>query len=196
MVFTSQRLRFEYPRESLSDELAGWLCDLDNQRLMSPTLPYPRDPATILARIRSSHPAPFTGAGNAYELAICLPESPAPVGIAGLYSVDFTHSTAEIGVSLLRPDLQGKGLGREAHERWLEYAFDDMGFQRLTGSVKSINPRAIAVAHQIGMTTEGVLRSHRVAAGTRIDIVLLGILRDEWVERRSVRETGEAAGRS
>lgn len=180
-MFNSQHLQFSYPNAAKSIELVSEICSLDNQRLMSPLLPFPRDPALILGRIRSSHPAPFTGAPGAYEMAISESGQDEPhIGIAGLYSVNFEHSTAEMGVSILRPPAQGRGLGQEAHERWVEYAFQDIGLERLTGTAKSTNERAIKVALRLGMKQEGTLRSHRFVAGERIDLVMLGLLRSEW----------------
>jgi RimJ/RimL family protein N-acetyltransferase len=179
-MFGSERLLFSYPHDAESGRLAEWLCDLENVRLMSPLLPYPRNPRQVLDRLRTGHAAPFTGAPGAYELSISMHDRAEPVGIAGLYSIDQGHSVAEIGVSLLDPELQGRGLGFEAHQRWVRYAFEDLGFQKLTGTVKSSNTRALELAKKLGMQTEGILRSHRYVSGARIDLVLLGFLREEW----------------
>lgn len=180
-MFRSENLRFHYPTEAECSDIAGQLSDLEVMRLMSPLLPFPANPSDIARRVDSGEPAPFTGAARSYELAISELEGPlGVVGIAGLYGVDLAHSTAEIGVSILNPSCQGRGLGVEAHLRWIRYAFEDLGLERLTGSAKGTNQRAIAVAKRIGMQEEGRLRSHRFVAGQRIDIVLLGILRDEW----------------
>lgn len=179
-MFGSERLLFSYPHDAESGRLAEWLCELENVRLMSPLLPYPRNPRQVLDRLRAGHAAPFTGAPGAYELSISTHDRAEPVGIAGLYSIDQGHSVAEIGVSLLDPELQGRGLGFEAHQRWVRYAFEDLGFQKLTGTVKSSNTRALALAKKLGMQTEGILRSHRYVSGARIDLVLLGLLREEW----------------
>ncbi|MGA8744967.1 MAG: GNAT family protein [Solirubrobacterales bacterium] len=179
-MFGSERLLFSYPPDAESGRLAEWLCELENVRLMSPLLPYPQSPRQVLDRLRAGHAAPFTGAPGAYELSIYMRDRAEPVGIAGLYSIDQGHSVAEIGVSLLDPELQGRGLGFEAHQRWVQYAFEDLGFQKLTGTVKSSNTRALALAKKLGMQTEGILRSHRYVSGVRVDLVLLGLLREEW----------------
>jgi RimJ/RimL family protein N-acetyltransferase len=179
-MFGSERLLFSYPLDAESGRLAEWLCELENVRLMSPLLPFPRNPRQVLDRLRAGHTAPFTGAPGAYELSISTHDRAEPIGIAGLYSIDQGHSVAEIGVSLLDPELQGGGLGFEAHQRWVRYAFEDLGFQKLTGTIKSSNTRALALAKKLGMQTEGILRSHRYVSGARIDLVLLGLLREEW----------------
>src|SRR5215207_5061749 len=159
-MFGSERLLFSYPPDAESGRLAGWLCELENVRLMSPLLPYPQNPRQVLDRLSAGHAAPFTGAPGAYELSIYMRDRPEPVGIAGLYSIDQGHSVAEIGVSLLDPELQGRGLGFEAHQRWVQYAFEDLGFQKLTGTVKSSNTRALALAKKLGMPTAGIVSSH------------------------------------
>lgn len=188
-MFESDRLRFHYPEADECTHLAMLLCLLENQRLMSPSVPTPRDPALVSSRLRSSHAAPFTGAPNAYELAISeAGTNTGPIGIAGLYGIDFAHSVAEIGVSILRSDAQGRGLGVEAHERWIEYAFSDLGLFRLTGTAKAGNARAVAVAERVGMMIEGRLRSHRFVAGNRMDILLFGLLQEEWVAAKELFE--------
>jgi RimJ/RimL family protein N-acetyltransferase len=180
-MFDSERLLFSYPSGAESGRLADWLCELENVRLMSPLLPYPQSPRQVLDRLHAGHAAPFTGAPGAYELSIYLRDGAAePIGIAGLYSIDRGHSVAEIGVSLLDPELQGRGLGFEAHQRWVRYAFEDLAFHKLTGTVKSSNTPALALAKKLGMQVEGTLRSHRYVAGARVDLVLLGLLREEW----------------
>jgi RimJ/RimL family protein N-acetyltransferase len=157
---------------------------------MSPSIPTPCDPALVSSRIRSSHPAPFTGAPNAYELAISEGgTNTGPIGIAGLYGIDYGHSVAEIGVSILQSDAQGRGLGVEAHKRWIEYAFSDLGLFRLTGTAKAGNERAVTVAQRVGMTIEGRLRSHRFVAGHRMDILLFGLLKEEWIAAKELFES-------
>lgn len=180
-MFESERLVFHYPEATTCTELAKAMCALENQRLMSPRIPLPLAPDRVLDRVRSNHPAPFTGADQAFELAVSQLSAPdEPIGLAGLYSVDFAHSVAEIGISILRPTAQGQGLGIEAHERWIDYAFHDLGLERLTGTAKASNERALNVAARLGMVREGLLRSHRFVEGRRIDLVLLGLLREEW----------------
>lgn len=194
MIFHSSRLTYRYPRPENSASLADALCGLEVQRLMSPSVPLPVDPAAIVGRVGGGHSAPFTGAGNAYELAIFEDAgSSEPIGIVGLYSIDFAHSVAELGVSVVRGDAQGRGFGLEAHRRWVEYAFHDLGLERLTGTAKATNDRAIAIAERLGMTAEGRLRSHRFVEGCRIDVIVFGILRDEWIELQQVADASDCA---
>ena len=181
-MFESRNLAFRYPATSEITSVLGELCSLGIQRLISPQIIVPINAATVLTRFEARHHAPFTGAPGGYELAIFHKDQPEHViGIAGLYSLDFGNSVAEIGVSILAVEARGRGLGAEAHHRWIQFAFEDVGLERLTGTAKATNTAAIATAEKIGMKREGVLRSHRFVAGERIDIVLFGLLRSEWI---------------
>lgn len=182
-VFESRRLVFRYPKVAEVASILDDLCSLEVQRLISPQIIVPTNPADVLGRFETRHQAPFTGARSSYELGIFEKDRPGEViGLAGLYHLDFGNAIAEIGVSILPHLARQRGLGTEAHERWIDFAFRDVGLFRVTGTVKATNEPALAVAAKIGMKREGLLRSHRYVAGERIDVVVLGILRDEWVE--------------
>jgi len=188
-VFSSERLVYRYPAVDEVKELAEGLASIEVQRLISPHLPLPQDPASLGKRIANSHRAPFTGAPDSFELGIFEKgKDESLVGLAGLYDLDLSHSVAEIGVSIVLGRARGKGLGTEAHLRWMEYAFTDLGLFRLTGTAKATNEPIMRVIEKTGMSVEGRLRSHRYVAGERIDILLLGILRDEWVRSRQAVE--------
>jgi hypothetical protein len=41
-------------------------------------------------------------------------------------------------------------------------------------------PGALALAAALGFAREGVMRSRNFERGRRVDVVMLGVLRDEW----------------
>jgi RimJ/RimL family protein N-acetyltransferase len=42
------------------------------------------------------------------------------------------------------------------------------------------NAGALALASALGFEREGVMRSRNFERGRRVDVVMLGVLRDEW----------------
>lgn len=80
----------------------------------------------------------------------------------------------------------GTGAGRGFLDDMITYAFRDLGAQKLWLDASSENPRAQRVYDRAGFTLEGRLRQHwyRPALGRCVDLMLYGILRDEWAARQ------------
>lgn len=80
----------------------------------------------------------------------------------------------------------GSGAGRAFLDDMIDYAFQTLGAQRLWLDASSENPRAQRVYERAGFTLEGCLRQHwyRPALGRCVDLMLYGILRDEWAARQ------------
>lgn len=154
--------------------------DLASTSMASPSPPTPVPSAVIADRLLKGHPAPFTGAPAALEMIVSEP-SGVGVGVAGLYHFDRANGTVEIGVSIGRDESRGRGLGREAHELLISYAFSVLNFRRVYGHAKSSNAPAVAICAHLGMTLEGTLRAHRWRLGEYEDLLVFGLLRQEWL---------------
>ena len=80
---------------------------------------------------------------------------------------------------------EGRGIVTRAAERFQVFAFDELGLHRLELRAAVDNARSRAVAVRLGMHEEGILRdAERVHAGYH-DMVIFGLLEDEWRARRA-----------
>ena len=95
------------------------------------------------------------------------------------------HQRGELGYALSRVHW-GKGLMPKAAKAVMEYGFVEHGLAKICAIAHLRNVRSYRVMEKLGMTREGVLRSHIAKRGERRDEVIYGILREEW-ERRSSR---------
>jgi RimJ/RimL family protein N-acetyltransferase len=84
-------------------------------------------------------------------------------------------------------DAWGRGLGTEATEMMLEHAFERLGLHRVGLSVFSYNLRAIRAYEKAGFRIEGRQREAILRDGRYWDEIQMGVLVDEWVERRHGR---------
>lgn len=85
----------------------------------------------------------------------------------------------EIGY-ILRRDTWGRGIGREATTRMLEYGFSELGLRRVFADVDPDNAPSIALLEKLGFRREGLLRSEwETHIGVR-DSYIYGLLREEW----------------
>lgn len=75
----------------------------------------------------------------------------------------------------------GKGFGSEAMHLLLEFAFNEVNLRRVSLTVFDYNPRAIRSYEKAGFRHEGRLRGRLMREGKRWDMLVMGILREEWM---------------
>ena len=101
------------------------------------------------------------------------------VGVIGLHHVDWVNSSTSIGY-WLDESHQGRGLVTRACEALVNYAFSELELHRIEIQAASENARSQAVPKRLGFTREGVLRQAANLYGRRQDLVVYGMLADEW----------------
>lgn len=77
----------------------------------------------------------------------------------------------------------GRGYGTDAMNIGLRFAFTELNLRRVTLTVFEYNPRAVRSYEKAGFKIEGRLRGALLKDGTRWDMLYMGILREEWMER-------------
>lgn len=108
-------------------------------------------------------------------------------GSTSFGNISFYDRRIEIGWSWLAPQFQGTGVNRHAKFALLTYAFEFLKFERVEVKTDVLNLRARAALKKIGMTEEGILRSHmQMHSNRRRDTIYYSILKAEWPEIREV----------
>lgn len=78
---------------------------------------------------------------------------------------------------------KGQGYGHEAMKLLKHWAFKKLGFNRAWLDCKVYNARALHLYAAEGMMREGLIRETIVTGGVYEDLVILGILKREFVAR-------------
>jgi ribosomal-protein-alanine N-acetyltransferase len=108
------------------------------------------------------------------------------VGVTGLSELSRRDRRATVGTWFGR-EQWGTGANAESKALIAALAFERLGLDRLTAYSSTGNPRSQAALVSLGFVREGELRAfHRHPAGVH-DIVVFGLLRDDW-ERSPLRE--------
>lgn len=102
------------------------------------------------------------------------------IGNIGFHSIDFRNGTAEIGIVIGEKDRWGKGYGPEAVRLLLKYAFEELRLYRVGSAAFVENLRSIRCQEKCGFVKEGVRRGAIFRSGEHQDVILFGILRDEF----------------
>ena len=93
--------------------------------------------------------------------------------------IDKDQEAASLGYGLARVHW-GKGFIPEAAKAVVDWGFKEHELARVYAIADLRHQRSWRVMEKLGMTREGVLRSHRRVKEERRDEVYYGILRHEW----------------
>lgn len=106
-----------------------------------------------------------------------------PRGFA-LYAVP-QDGAGVVELRRLALDIAGRGEGQAFLRAMIDYAFAKLGATRLWLDASGENLRAQAAYLRAGFTLEGRLRGHwyRPALGRCVDLMLYGMMQDEWQAR-------------
>ena len=105
------------------------------------------------------------------------------VGQCNVREIDPVNRRAELGISLLAAEI-GKGFGSDAVRVLLDYAFRHLNLHRVWLDTLATNERGLRAYKACGFTEEGRLRQHEWSDGRYEDLVLMGVLREEWERAR------------
>lgn len=103
-----------------------------------------------------------------------------PLGNLRLLEMDPHHRRCELGITIGEVDALGQGYGADAIVAALAYAFGELGLRRVGLITDADNGRGIRCYEKCGFVREGLLRSHRLRHGKPVDMVAMGLLREEW----------------
>lgn len=104
------------------------------------------------------------------------------VGIATLTDIDWKNRNATHGIKLANRKFHSKGIGTDAVMAIMRYAFDELGLHRLDGSWFEDNTASIGLYTKLGWKAEGVRREYVYKSGVYRNLVIVGILAEEYYE--------------
>lgn len=105
------------------------------------------------------------------------------LGQVSLIWVDHLHRKAEMTL-VMAPDQAGKGYAREGLSLALRFAFEKLNLHRVYLKTVADNERAVRLYEGCGFRTEGRLREELFLDGRYADVLVMGLLEDEWSARQ------------
>jgi RimJ/RimL family protein N-acetyltransferase len=102
-----------------------------------------------------------------------------PIGDIGLLGLH-PHGRAELSILIGEKAYWSRGYGGDAIRCLLALAFGELGLRRVTLIADADNACGIRCYERCGFRHEGLLRAHRVRYGKPLDMVTMGILREEF----------------
>lgn len=106
------------------------------------------------------------------------------IGFVHLTEIDWPSRAAQFGIVIGDTSRQCRGIGSEASRLALRYAFNTLNLDRLELRVSEPNTRARHIYQKLGFREEGRLRRAAFIDGVAIDVMVMGILREEFADER------------
>jgi RimJ/RimL family protein N-acetyltransferase len=114
----------------------------------------------------------------AWEFAVADLESDAFLGSIMLHSLEWNHKRGEIGF-WVEAAARGHGVGSAALGLMLDWAFGELGLDRIELTALPENEIVPHIAAKFGFTYEGCLRQRNYERGRRVDLLIWGLLKDD-----------------
>lgn len=179
-MLTGEHLRLAPLRDEDLEVLFGWINDREQVLLNSPYRPVHA----------WDHRAWFESVPSRDDVAIFgirLDPDDVLIGSCQLNEIDPYRGTAYLQIRIGQPSARGRGLGTEAVCLLLGHAFDDLRLRRVTLSVFADNAAAIRCYEKAGFRREGLLREAAYLDGRTTDVLVMGILRAEYLAQPEPR---------
>jgi RimJ/RimL family protein N-acetyltransferase len=150
-----------------------WMNDPQVRRFISPV--HPLNQLAEKAFLEELHKRP-----EDIILAIVLQNGDRHIGNTGFHNMNHVDRMAEFGIVIGETDCWQKGCGTETTRLMVDYGFNTLNLHRIYLRVHADNPRGEAVYEKVGFRREGLMRQARFHDGRYHDVILMGILREEF----------------
>lgn len=112
------------------------------------------------------------------------------IGLTGLWDIDFHNRNALTALKLGGPnEVRGRGIGRDAIKAVMAFAFYDVGLKRLYGSIIEGNDPSLKVyCERCNWSVEGTSRSHVWRHGDYVDLIQVGVLKEDFDDLEDSRD--------
>jgi len=105
------------------------------------------------------------------------------VGMVGYHKIDWTNRTTSIGYWLAQ-EYQGRGIVSRSCRFLVNYAFTELGLNRVEIRCAPDNRKSCAIPERLGFTNEGTIRQAEWLYDHFVDHVIYGMLAETWNNKR------------
>jgi ribosomal-protein-serine acetyltransferase len=118
-----------------------------------------------------------------YEWTVAGAGDNAFLGSLVLHSCAWAHRRVEVGF-WVAPPARGRGTVTAALRLLVAWLVDDAGVERVEMTALPGNDAVGRIAAKLGFAFEGTLRQRNLEQGRRADVLMWGLLADEWRSAR------------
>jgi RimJ/RimL family protein N-acetyltransferase len=169
--------------------ITRWHERIEDLKLFDRRMPLPVSAAAMEAAWRESILAPEPRTNYWF---VIVDGDDAAVGLGGLQDINYVHGDAVLPIFIAESDRRN-GLGTRAGALLLDLAFYQLRLTRVSTYVRADNEGSRRLTKGLGFREEGRIRKGWFADGAHVDIVVIGILSDEWLTHRELLQNALSA---
>ena len=117
---------------------------------------------------------------NVIWLGIALKQDERLIGSITLRGIQGKDRKGDFGIKIGVKEEWNKGYGTEATKLIVRYGFETLNLNRIFLRVFEYNLRAIRAYEKAGFRREGLLRQDEYRMGRYWDVIVMGLLREDW----------------
>ncbi|MEP0804797.1 MAG: GNAT family N-acetyltransferase [Chloroflexota bacterium] len=159
-----------------------WTHDSDFMRLYDIEPARPMSPAMVKKKYEKLEKE-IEESKNMFYFAIRAREDDRLLGKAIISRIEWSNGNGWIELGIGAADDRRKGYGAQALQLLLRFAFAELNLYRVTARVQEYNEAAIALLKKFGFTEEVRRRQALDRDGRRWDLLVFGLLKDEWANQ-------------
>ena len=107
-------------------------------------------------------------------------EDKKPIGYCEIGDFKWQNRNAYIGFLIGEIEFWGQKIGTELTKLLVDYGFNELNLHKITAEALSANISSQRCLEKNGFKQEGTLREEMYVDGDYMDILLYGILKEEW----------------
>ncbi|GAB4467265.1 MAG: GNAT family protein [Anaerolineales bacterium] len=159
-----------------------WTHDSDFMRLYDIEPARPMSPAMVKKKYEKLEKE-IEESRSLFYFAIRAREDDRLLGKAIISRIEWSNGNGWIELGIGSADDRRKGYGAQALQMLLRFAFAELNLYRVTARVQEYNEAAIALLKKFGFTEEARRRQALDRDGRRWDLLVFGLLKDEWAHQ-------------
>lgn len=102
-------------------------------------------------------------------------------GATRFMNIDWKNKVMHIGSTWIGREFQGKGLNTQMKHLMLNYAFNELAFEKIEFRIDERNMQSRKAVEKLGCTLEGILRQNvYLLNGFKRNTCCYGLLKEEW----------------
>ena len=103
------------------------------------------------------------------------------IGDCGLREINWVSRKADLFITIGDKSYWGRGYGTDTVKILLRIAFEKLNLNSVWLTTLATNQRAIKCYEKCGFERQGLFRQNSFVRGKFVDVVPMGILREDWV---------------
>jgi RimJ/RimL family protein N-acetyltransferase len=181
MIIT-ERIRFRAVEQSDLESFTRWLNDPELRRGIGFHLPGSlADEQQWFDEMRAKTPQERNLSIEASSVDTDGRETWQLIGTWSFFNIDQRNASAEFGIMIGEKAYWDRGYGTESVRLLVKHGFDTLNLNRIFLRVFETNRRAIRAYEKAGFTHVGLQRQAEFREGRYIDVLVMSILRHEYL---------------